>query len=78
MSRGDKRNVVREVEVDGETIDQEEDISNAFNEFFSNIALDLDGSIPFSDVSPCRYVKRNCNTIFLKPTTPQEFEKTIE
>ena len=62
--------MIREIEIDGESIDQEEDISDAFNEFFSNVALDLDGNIPFSNVSPYRYVKRNPNTMFLKPTSP--------
>ena len=78
MNKEDKQNSIREIESNGECIDREEDISSAFNEFFSSIALNLDGNIPFSDVPPCSYVKRNRNTIFLKPTTPKECEKIID
>ena len=54
------------------------DIANAFNEYFCNIAIDLDNSLPLSNIDPLRYLNFNSLTsMYLFPVDVSECMKII-
>ena len=54
------------------------EIADAFNNFFSNVAADLDNAIPESNLSPLESVTNNIqNSIFLTPVSDYECSSII-
>ena len=75
MNRGKARNsIVSSFQYEGKEIDNEKEIVNNFNEYFSNIGTKLAKSIPnIPGKRVTDYItNRNKNTIFLTPVTEQE------
>ena len=75
MNRGKARNsIVSSFQYEGKEIDNEKEIVNNFNEYFSNIGTKLAKSIPnIPGKRVTEYItNRNKNTIFLTPVTEQE------
>lgn len=54
-------------------------IANSFNEFFINIAHELDSKLPSATTNPLDYLRsiNIGNSLFLHPTSPFEIEKII-
>ena len=64
--------------LDGDNLLTEtQDIVNKFADFFSNIGQNLDLNLETNNYSPCRYIDRNCRTMFLHPVTHEELLKLI-
>ena len=54
------------------------DIAELFNQYFSNIATDLDREIPHSTMDPLQFLAPPIsNSLFLTPATPNEISKVI-
>ena len=43
----------------GKNIENDELVSKAFNDFFTNVGPSLDGEIPKSDTNPLTYIKNH-------------------
>ena len=72
LSLTKNRNTVKAILFNNTEVFDELEISNLFNNFFCNIPLELDNSIPAPSIDPLRYVSHvNCS-LFLRPVTPQE------
>ena len=55
-----------------------EEVSNLFNDFFTSIADSLRSKLPQSNYHFSSFLKnRNQNSLFLRPTTPEEITKII-
>ena len=55
-----------------------EEVANHFNDFFTSVADSLRSKLPQSNSHFSRFLKnRNQNSIFLRPTTPEEITKII-
>ena len=54
-------------------------MANIFNKYFVNVGCNIDKSIPRTKKSVLDYLKkRNPNSFFLAPVTPQEIETIIQ
>ena len=54
-------------------------LANMFNNFFSNIATQLDGNLPTNNIDPLKYIKANyCSSLYLNPVTAKECGEVIE
>ena len=51
---------------------ERDEIAKLFNQYFSSIPVELENSLPASDVDPLSFVKKNNNTFFLFPVTANE------
>ena len=68
---------IEQIKFDREVITNPGLIAQKFNQYFTNIASDLDRSIPLSSISPTAYVTPVTNSLFLDPTSPIEIETII-
>lgn len=72
-------NVVSGVRVDEVYITRPDDISRAFNSYFSGISAKIDGTIPAVNDSPLHFVHRNVqSSIFLNPVSSVECDLIIK
>ena len=63
---------------DGGEINDPTEVSNMFGNYFSNVAPNLDRSIPLSRADPMSYLPpRDNSSFFAFPTTPTEVQKII-
>ena len=63
---------------DGGEINDPTEVSNMFGNYFPNVALNLDRSIPLSQADPMSYMPPRVNSSFFAfPTTPTEVQKII-
>ena len=63
---------------DGGEINDPTEVSNMFGNYFSNVAPNLDRSIPLSRADPMSYLPPRVNSSFFAfPTTPTEVQKII-
>ena len=64
---------------DGGEINNPTEVSNMFGYYFSNVAVNLDMSIPLSQADPMSYMPPLVNSSFFAfPTTPTEVQKIIK
>ena len=71
---GSDRIVLRDS--DGGEINDPTEVLNMFCNYFSNVALNLDGLIPLSQAYPMSYMPPRVNSSFFAfPTTPTEISK---
>ena len=76
--KGSKNNCIDKLVIDGVAIQNDKDIANAFNNYFSNIGNELSKQVPdvsttFKDYMPDPIEKSAC----LKPTNEAELGKEI-
>ena len=65
--------------INGQYIDNPNNIAEAFNNFFVNIGQVLDKKIPITNTNPNHYIPKNYNiNIYLNPATESEITKLIE
>ena len=69
---------IKSIIIDGNLVDDPEQMVEHFNKFFTNIAANLERDIPLTSMSPLKYIKRNhlCS-LFLYPVTAGEVSKII-
>ena len=73
MSRNSGRHSVKTIVVDGLETQDESQIANYFNEYFSNVAVNLESEIPSHCRSPSDYVTSNVpNSFFISPISQSE------
>ena len=71
-------NSIDSIEKNDETFSNPASIANIFNNYFQNIASDLDSSLPASSVDPCSFINYNSTTSFsLRPVTLDECSGVI-
>lgn len=71
-------NQISEVILNGNAISKSADMARAFNEYFSGIALELDRTIPPSNISPLTYMPSRClHSMFLSPSNAIEVKSII-
>ena len=64
--------------INGKLITDKKEVSNLFNNFFSNVGKTLDDKIPKASIDPVSFINRNQTVnIFLKPVDPEEIKKCI-
>ena len=64
--------------INDETIHENKDIANSFNEYFSGIALDLQRQMPPPVDDPLRNISSNApNSFFIYPVTSSEVESIV-
>ena len=56
----------------------DEEIAEAFNDYFSSVALDLDSRLGNSNTDPLLYVNSNVNSMYLTPLSPHHCSKIIQ
>ena len=52
-------------------------IANIFNDFFSNIATDLDDNLPTNNIDPTSFLTYNLNSLYFAFTSPHECSEII-
>ena len=67
-------NVIKEILVDNTNLVRNDlDISELFNNHFSNIGQKLDEMLPEVDINPCNFIKKNIiSSFYLRPVIPEE------
>jgi len=69
---------IDELYVNGEIFTNGNDISEHFNDYFCNVAANLDRDIPVSDIDPVRYLGApNVTSMFALPSTFLEVQSVI-
>jgi exonuclease III len=64
--------------INGKSTTDSQQIADHFNRFFTNIGSELDKKIPKTSTDPISYLKNTVtNTIYLRPTNPEEINKII-
>lgn len=64
---------VKKLIIDGNEISSDVDVANAFNDYYSNIARNLDSEIPLSNDCPLSFLNGNfLHSVFLTPVTRDE------
>ena len=66
-----------ELKVNGTLINNPIQVAEKFNEYFSTIAAELDGSIPSSNQDPISYLDNHASNFVFNLTTPQEIINCI-
>ena len=51
-----------------------QEIAKLFNQYFSSIPIDLENSLPDSNIDPLSFMQRNNNNFFLFPVTVNEID----
>jgi len=75
----DKSNISQIIKYNSNTLTNEQDITNAFCEYFTNVGPEYARNIPNTNKSPQEYLNPKIkNTIFLNPTDPEEINKLIQ
>ena len=78
ISEGKLNKTIKSIFLNNIEYNTDLEIANAFNTYFSNVALDLDRNLPASAVDPISYLPpRNLNSLFLSPLSPNECSKII-
>ena len=73
MSRRSDKCSVRTLVVDGFETHNEMQIADSFNEYFSNVAINLESDIPHHDKSPTDYISANIpHSFFISPISQSE------
>ena len=72
------KSLIEKLNVNGVDVVDHGDISNTFNDFFSNIALELVRNLPSHDLAPSSLIPRSNNSLFLNPVTNEECYKIIQ
>lgn len=69
---------IKSICVDGSVVSEEDEIAESFNNYFSNVASNLDSTIPKSDISPIDYLAPNLlSSLYMYPLTVCECSKII-
>ena len=78
MNREDKRRAVKSLVVDGVKVNDALSVAECFADYFSNVAVNLDKSIPENNNSPTQYINHDMlSSMFLRPVTKYECSKVI-
>lgn len=73
-----KNNSIQEISVNDEPIKVPQDIADSFNNYFTNVAVELDRNIPPPTISPLQYMEaQNLDSFEAQLTNEQEVEETI-
>ena len=76
-TKNSKRNITS-LRVGNNLVTSDQEIANEFNHFFNNIATDLDSELPLSQDSPDQFVKRNSNSFYFFPISPENCSVLIQ
>ena len=72
-------NTIKEVKVDGITINDPKGISNAFNKFYAGVGKMQAATVPPTDADPMAYLRGlPPESMFLHPTNSEEMSKAIK
>jgi hypothetical protein len=63
--------------VDGVPVEDNVEVSETFNKYFTSIASKLDTKIPVADCDPLDFVEPQCNSFVCLPTNPHEINCVI-
>ena len=77
ISNGVDRGKVNRIIWNGTEYNNSTDIASIFNNYFNNIAQNLDDQLPFNNIDPLSFVQINEQTMFLTPVTSLECENII-
>lgn len=78
IGQNTSRRSVKSIIVDGVGVTDEKLIADSFNNFFSNIAVNLDNNLPNSNLSPLDYVDHNTtSSFFTRPVSAVECSTII-
>jgi len=73
------RKVISEIDVRGRKLTDECEVAEYFNNFFCNIAVDINNSIPLTGICPLQYLgERATNTMFTLPSTTSDVISVID
>ena len=75
---GTKKSNIKSIIFDNVEHFDSNNISRIFNEYFSNIAKNLDNSLPNNNIDPLAHVQQNNASIFLTPISVEECTKVIK
>lgn len=75
---GNKKNLVSSLLVNGEEVADDGGMAECFNNFFSNVAPQLDSKIPNNDTSPLQYLNNNLpHSMFFRTVRACEVESIV-
>ena len=72
-------NKIKELKIGNKMVTSNQEIANAFNEFYSNVGALQAATIPITQVDPISFLKTdNVNSMFLYPTTREEIDEACK
>lgn len=77
LNRKMQRNRIEKIDVNNKILSDSSEIAENFNNFFTNIGLDLDKAIPASNSGRLPHNSVQNDSLFLFPTCAQEVERMI-
>ena len=79
VNNSDARKSIKKIIVDEIEITSEPEMTEAFNEYFANVAINLDSNIPHHPKPPTDYITGSvCHSIFLNPIRSKECSNIID
>ena len=64
--------------INGKIVENDELVSKAFNDFFTNVGPTLDAKIPKSNINPLKYIKKSYSVnMYVTPCGEEEVTKLI-
>jgi len=78
LIKSKSRHSITELKENGILIDDPEKIAKKFNEYFTNVASDLDNQIPVINDDPLKFISDHNSSFFFSPCTSQEIENCIK
>ena len=77
-SRNPSKSPISELVWNNRVCVEDKDIAEAFNDFFSGVALDLDSRLGNSNIDPLLYVNSNINSMYLSLLSPRDCSNIIQ
>ena len=78
MCQSKRKSEIKSLVIGGETFTDAEDIAECFNDYFGNVAANLERNIPPPSSDPVDFVRADTvNSMRIFPVSPHELEKFV-